>query len=365
MELEFKPDFEEARQRWDAFWRGDKLERPLVAASVLKPGAKPPKFGKLYGMFRHDTGIIEHDVNKYIDAVIDFAASHEFLGEAIPSCLIDFGPDDFSGLLGAKLIVSEDEQTTWIEPFVEDWDDADLTFKRDSEVWQRMVECIRAFRKRCDGRLIVTLPTIQGGLDALAAVRGVQELLTDLALAPEKVHEALKVVDKSYNEALDALCDELDVETYGSATRHQAYSRGRTNVPQCDCSCMMSPAMFREFGLPSVAHMAGALDAATYHLDGPDAVMHLEAICEIDEIGMIQWQPGAGEAATMDWSELYRKINSLGKRQVLGGGGDPLEACQRIKKMTRELDPDKLFFVANLPSVQVAEQLFKDLEKLT
>ncbi len=357
MELEFKKDFEATRQRWDAFWRGESTGRPLVAVTVPKPAAQaPPPRPNLYGMFEKDT-------QSYIDRVLNWASGYEFLGEAVPFCLIDFGPDDFSALLGANLILSEDEQTTWVEPFVEDWDDADLTLKRQGTAWQRMLECIRAFRSRCDGRLLVSPPTIQGGLDALAAIRGVENLMMDLVMVPEKVHKALKVVDNAFDEVLDALCGELNVPKYGSITRHGMYSRNRTNVPQCDCSCMMSPAMFREFGLPSIAHMAKRLDVSTYHLDGPDAVKHLEAVCEIDEIDVIQWQPGAGEAAAKDWTDLYRKIDSLGKRQVLGGGGDAISNFEFIHKMCEQCDPSRLFFVVTAPSVREAESLLEQLEK--
>ena len=33
MQLEFKPDFEEARQRWSAYWNGES-DRPLVASVI-------------------------------------------------------------------------------------------------------------------------------------------------------------------------------------------------------------------------------------------------------------------------------------------------------------------------------------------
>ncbi len=41
MDLEFKPDFEETRQRWAAFWNGEKLDRPLVSIVIPKPGVEP------------------------------------------------------------------------------------------------------------------------------------------------------------------------------------------------------------------------------------------------------------------------------------------------------------------------------------
>jgi hypothetical protein len=83
---------------------------------------------------------------------------------------------------------------------------------------------------------------------------------------------------------------------------------------------MISAEMFRAFGIPSLRNECAGLDAAEYHLDGPDAIRHLEAVCEIDKIKVIQWQPGAGEAARRDWSELYARIDRLGKGHLRGGG---------------------------------------------
>ena len=40
MELEFKPDFEEVRQRWSKFWKGEST-RPLVHIVLPKEGVEP------------------------------------------------------------------------------------------------------------------------------------------------------------------------------------------------------------------------------------------------------------------------------------------------------------------------------------
>lgn len=134
------------------------------------------------------------------------------------------------------------------------------------------------------------------------------------------------------------------------------YSRGRINVPQCDFSCMINPEMFREFAVPYLREEMRRLDAADYHLDGPGAIGHLEALCEIDELDVIQWQPGAGNAENQDWSWLYRRIDSLGKGQIRLGG------AEQFRRYCQENRNRKLFFCLSAGSRAEVEDCLTQLE---
>ncbi|MBD3320018.1 MAG: hypothetical protein GF350_02880 [Chitinivibrionales bacterium] len=80
---------------------------------------------------------------------------------------------------------------------------------------------------------------------------------------------------------------------------------------------MISPDMFEKFGMPSLRAQVDCLNAAEYHLDGPGALQHIEQICSIDKISVIQWQPGAGKAASQNWTDVYHTIDSLGRGTVM------------------------------------------------
>lgn len=350
MQLEFKPDFEEARQRWSAYWNGES-DRPLVASVIPKPGVTPvdqPAY----------TSGFAGDFEPVIDQVLAWARTHEFLGEAIPFYYLEFGPDHFSSFLGAEMRAHTDSgATSWLVPFVDDWDAARIEFRPDSYWWRRTVDFIKAFRAACDGKLLIAGPTLVAGLDCLAAIRGQEKLAMDLVTQPDAVQRALAKVRKAYEDILDALASELDYATWGSINRHGFYSTGRTNVPQCDFSCMISREMFAEFELPCLAHETEQLDGSCYHLDGQDAIHHLEAVCSLPRMQAIQWQPGAGRGSERDWMELYRRIDSLGKGQVLGGNP------ARIEYMTRELESNQLYFRGGIPRDQLDSLLLK-LERI-
>jgi hypothetical protein len=57
------------------------------------------------------------------------------------------------------------------------------------------------------------------------------------------------------------------------------------------------------------------MDYSLYHLDGTDAIRHLDALLEIDELHAIEWTPEAGKPGGADpiWHDMYRKILQAGK----------------------------------------------------
>ncbi|MBT3272984.1 MAG: hypothetical protein HN368_07510 [Spirochaetales bacterium] len=307
MELAFRHDFEAVRERWKIFWNGEN-PAPLLHAIRPKSGsstiAMPNSYDCAFG-----------ELEPIINQVLGWASSHEFLGDTIPSFMITFAPDHFAALLGAEIIRREEEDTNWVEPCLTSLKDAEIAFQREGRWWKRTMECIEKFRARCDGKLIICGTHLQGSLDCLAAMYGTQSLLTDMAMEPDAVLRALAQIDEALAEVRIALAGALDVSTWGSLNRFGMYSSGVIDVPQCDLSCMISAEMFRTFESLSLDKEIAGTSASIYHLDGPDALQHLENICAIDRLDMIQWMPGEGYYEN-DWSELNSRIDSLGKGQI-------------------------------------------------
>jgi hypothetical protein len=305
--LEFKQNFADVRNRWSRFWRGEG-ERPMLSAIAPRSGAKvvekPNEYDCAFG-----------ELDRIIEQLLRWAASHEFLGDQVPTFLITFAPDHFASLLGAEIKRREDEDTNWVEPCLTTLEGVEIAFQRTGQWWERTLECIERFRDVCDGRIIVSGTHLQGSLDCLAALYGTEPLLTDMALRPASVHRALRQIDTALTEVRTALAQALDVSRWGSVNRFGMYSPGLIDVPQCDISCMVSPEMFDSFESPSLAHEIQTLDASVYHLDGLGALPHLETICAIEELDTIQWMPGEGHYDD-DWSELHARIDRLGKGQI-------------------------------------------------
>ena len=333
MKLEHKPDFQEVRTSWAAFWRGES-SRPLFQAIEPKPGCTPVQKPRPY-----DCAF--GDLDPIIDQALAWAATHDFLADSIPSFMITFAPDHFAALLGAEIKHSEDGKTNWVETSLTSLDDVEISFQRDGYWWKRTVECIERFRARCDGKLIITGTHLQGGLDCLAALYGTQNTLMDMAVEPDLVLRALEQIDQAMLEVRAALADVLDVATWGSLNRFGMYSDGIIDVPQCDISCMISEEMFDTFALPSLIKEIESTAASIYHLDGPDALQHTESLCSIEKLDMIQWMPGEGYYDD-DWRELNAKIDALGKGQIFQGYYKL--TANDIQRIWQNFQSRKLFF---------------------
>lgn len=347
-------DFQSVRDMWRDFWTGGN-KRPVYAITIPKNGKEPAPFPPYLAGFNGEYQAVA-------DRLAEWVESCEFYGGAIPRFNLSFGSDDFASFLGADLrIINENtaEATSWPSHTLTTLKDAKIAFDPNGKWWSRAVEFHDVLKRTLGESVMIAAPTISAGLDGLVGLYGANNLLTDLADEPELVKDALCQINAAYTEVLLAMDTVFEFGRYGSINRHGMYTAGRINVPQCDFSCMISPAMFEEFAIPSLVHEFSLLDAGEYHLDGPDAIRHLDRIAEIPGLKVIQWVPGVGEAAAMDWTSLYHKIVSLGKGLILGGTAEAMEAAQRAYRT-----PNMFLSIYGVKSPMEAEDTLCRMEKL-
>lgn len=345
MELEWKRDFAKAQKRWDAFWRGENVG-PQVAAIVPKPGVQPVEKPPYAAGWDGNFGLV-------IEQLVRWGETHEFLGDAIPYFYAEFTADHSAVLLGAGLEYQPDGHGNgWTTPVIGDIREADIRVRRDTVWYERTVRFFEELRRAGDGKFLIAAPTLSGGLDNLASLRGTEALLMDLVEHPEAVKRALEQIDRAFGELLNEFGRLLDFGRYGSINRHGMYSSGRIAIPQCDFSCMISNDMYREFELPCLEREMALLDAVEYHLDGPGALQHLEALCSLERLDIVQWVSGSGWGEQQDWTWLYRKIDELGKGQIRGG------SVERARAMWHEYRSKKLFVsVGGAPGMDLRREV--------
>lgn len=177
----------------------------------------------------------------------------------------------------------------------------------------------------------MAFPDLIENLDILASLRGSLELLTDLKDHPEHVHRHQRDLLERYFEYYDTFAEIIRDEDGGTVfAAFNIWGIGRTCKLQCDMSCMISPELFNEFVLPYLDQQCRRLDNTIYHLDGVNAIKHLDALCSIETLNAIQWTPGAGQPHAGDpcWYPLYQRILDAGKG-VLALGMPP-EAVQPL-----------------------------------
>ena len=90
-------------------------------------------------------------------------------------------------------------------------------------------------------------------------------------------------------------------------------------VTSCDFICMISQEMFARYILPELREEIDYLQGKTiFHLDGPGALKHLDALLEIENLAGIQWVYGAGQPSARHWLPVLQKIQKAGKRINIG-----------------------------------------------
>ena len=132
---------------------------------------------------------------------------------------------------------------------------------------------------------------------------------------------------------------------------------GRWYPVSCDFSCMISEKMYEDFLAEEIEKEVQWLDASMYHLDGPDALKHLDRILKIPSLNGVQWVYGAGNPTASHWLDEIRKIQSAGKCVQISVMPEELEI------MLKELEPEGLMYTIDARSQEEAENLLKMAEK--
>jgi hypothetical protein len=81
---------------------------------------------------------------------------------------------------------------------------------------------------------------------------------------------------------------------------------------------MVSPQTAREMILPDILTEMAAMERTIFHLDGPQALGHLDALLATPQLSALQWVYGAGHGPAAKWIEVYQRAQAAGKAvQVL------------------------------------------------
>ena len=353
IKLKYKPDFSRAQHYWDAFWKHEIIDRPCVViwANKSTTAAEPAIIQPVMGDFMQT--LARHQL--YLD-------SHVFLGECIPGFRPGFGPDQMAGFFGAPITMgTESSNTSWSEKIIDDWSKfLPLQIASNSICFNRMKDFHLAAREYFKGKCLIYNIDLHSNVDALEGLRGSERLLFDMIDSPDVVVRAMGDVRKLYPFIFQTFYDLSSAKEYGTADRCLAlYSREKYNIVSADFIALLSPDMMKQFVLPALEEEAAYLDNSCFHLDGPDALKHLDAICQMKDIDVIQWQPGSYNKPAFEWPEVIDKIQQAGKGAVLAG------TPEQVKLIHGRFDPALLVYDVQADSEQEGLELLEWLVKNT
>jgi len=329
----YKVNMEAAKEKFRNYWAHKNTGRPLMCIIARRPEVEQYSDGtpveggyldqicqgKYYNMPEElkwkDMEEKYQNPQRIVDRYRYFCETHAFLGESFPNLNIDFGPGSLASYLGSEIGFKED--TVWFNKCLDSWDGVPkLTFDPENKWFKKHIQLAKDCQALAGDDFYVDMPDLMENIDVLASLRGAQDILFDLLDEPEMIGERIQEVTDIYYEYYDRFYDIIKDEEGGNAyTVFQIWGPGRTVKLQCDFSAMMSPEDFRKYIQPSLRTQSENVDHVLYHLDGPAAIKHMDALMEIDGIDALQWTSGdAGPDGTLpDWDVIYDKAIAAGK----------------------------------------------------
>lgn len=360
----YKKNWEATQAKWESYWKRQNTGRPLMCIWAEKEDArdlaleeelKPQSMEDKY-----------QDAERIVARFRYFCETHEFMGESFPNVSLDFGPGSMAGYLGSDIVFNED--TVWFDECVEDWlEYKDLEYDLENKWIKKHLELFKKVKELAGDDFLIGIPDIMENIDVLASMRGAQNTIFDMVDEPEEVTRRIEQINKLYFKYYDQFYDIVKAED-GSCcyTVFQIWGQGKTAKLQCDFSAMMSPDNFREFIQDSLREQGKQLDHVLYHLDGPDAIKHVDALMEIEEIDALQWTSGDyGPDGTFEqWYQIYDKAVAAGKGLwVKVYSGTVEEWMERLDNLIARYGTNALFLYFNPMSMEEAKKIMDYAEK--
>ena len=348
-------DWPRARLRYEAWWQGELLDRPLIQLTApSRPDALEPAP-------QDETELLEWftDPGRVILRLEGELACTYYVGDAFPVAFPVSGnlAAIEAAYLGCPYRVQPLSNTAWASPIIDDWDRRlPLRVQDDNWWWQRSQLLLETGARRAAGRYTVGIPDLQGGGEILALLRGTDRLAVDLVDDPRYILTAVDEVNQAWLYYYNRCFEIIHRHQEGWVDWLGVWSDRPAVTVECDFNAMISPRMFNRYFLPAVEQQCAWIGRTIFHLDGPGALPHLEALLGVRSLSGIQWVPGAGKPPMSEWVPLLRRIQAAGKLLVLGC--EPWEA----ERLLRELRPEGVLLQVVCASPGEADALLGKVE---
>lgn len=314
----YKKDWQDTRDKFEAWWESRNTGAPLMwVVSRRDHPTAPPQRETPYAAPEQQYLDVEQIPLRHRN----FCRQHVFHAQAFPNLSVDLGAGSLALYLGSAPKFHWD--TVWFTKTVRDgWASAPRLEFDPENFWYRKHLSMLDQAKTLSGEdYLVNIPDIVENIDILSALRGPQDMCYDLVDEPEEVEARIGQLDDIYFNYYDSMYDRIKcADGSSSYTAFNIWGGGKVAKVQCDFAALMDPGRFRRFIQPSLARQCARLDHAIYHLDGPDAVRHVDTLMEIDALAGIQWTSGAGNVDGLDekwFAPIYDKVRRAGKSLLL------------------------------------------------
>jgi hypothetical protein len=311
--LEGKADFDATIERFAAWWAGEVRDRPPVTLAVASHAreAPPPRPGAAAG-----------DAELAVERAVTEILGRDYAGDAFPALVPAAEPALGAALYGVERV---EEPRGWQQLL-----DASPDFA--CPPWQALERITDLAIERSQGRFVVGLPSLYGGYDLLAELRGHEALCIDLLDHPALLRRVGEHVAEGFVACFRRLRAKLAQAGFGSTSWLPFYHEGPAHVLACDFWCLVSGRVARDAIVPGLRRELAPLERSLFHLDGPDALRHLDLLLELPGLRAVQWVYGAGQGPARRWLGAYRRVRAAGRAVLVMArdAGDALAVLEEL-----------------------------------
>lgn len=354
----YRDDWDKIKERHSAFWRQEIVDRCCISVTASKKGNMPstlkkPTTPEEFLEWRTDGEI-------FLKGSLHSFENTYFAGDAFAKIMLDFGASGHAAYFkGAKYQV---ENTIWFFPTINDWEKDFPEFDPDSFLYKKTFEIAKYLVNESKGRYVVTATDGSGNADALAHLRGSENLLMDLFDEEEIVKKALSKIQAVWEDTNEKIHQIIKDNNDGGSSIGwlSTWAPGRHAQMQCDMSVMISPELYEKFIMPELYAQARWMDYSLYHFDGIEQLRHLDMLLSIKELSAIQWTSVAGQPSPVKFLPQLKKIQAAGKSLLIND-----VTLKDAEVLIENLSSKGLYLALKAASQEEADAIVKKAEKLT
>ena len=345
-----KQNWNNIRSVYNAWWKRE-LERPVInlTFTAAPSDIEKPKDYIAQQMWQYPE---DTPVEQILQNDLYTLSTQRFTADAYPMVLPDYGAGVNAAFCGCKPI--RGNGTVWFHPPAPDINPQDLhlTHHPESKLYNLIREYYEKAREIFEDNVVLGMTHLNNGIDTVARFFDAEPMLLALHDYPEEIK---RLVSENHRLFLNYLKEFSNCmgKVPGYSCWGGIYGEKPWFGVQSDFCYMIGPDDFQEFILPELEQCWQLNSEANfYHLDGPGQLIHLDAILDSPNLRCVQWVPGAGAAAPIEWPEIYKKITEKGKNIWYMGELKELEQIANICGTSRGL-----YWQGHIPWVKRDESL--------
>jgi len=364
----YKKDWQSLYQRFDAWWKFDNTDRPLMSIAAPKQPKRTierlPERGNTQSERIRNNCLCPDIVDRNVRCWYE---GSEFLAESFPNATLSFGPGAMSSFMGCK--TNYTPSTVWYEPIADSVKKlTNLEVRYDTEWWKAAEEGFPKLVELANSDYLVTQPDIIDSMDTLSAMLGPQKLLYELIDNPDEVKKASDLLDDIYFKYFDYLANIITNDDGMMSVQAFAIIGKRVAKLQCDFAAMVSPSMFDEFVAPSIAKYCSRLDHALYHIDGEGEMCHVDTLVKIKGLDAFQWIPQALSITSYTDPKFYPMFDKIHEAEkglyLCINQGTPDDWADETQRLINRYGTRGMYFLyPGFPDIKTAEKFIARFEK--